>query len=311
MRNTIICILTLVVHSHLFAQNANWTFYKTTKKSRQHIVEINNDIAKVYQIGLYLDKAGSGPAILIIDTLYKKTEFEFSGKLYSFNATYNNNYLLTNQSKKLETEKVNDTNSIYTILNNAHYLKSYFDLSDSINKMFPLYYYSFRNGYYAWNRLSQKNYNYEEFKQNTNAEIKKLYDSIVNKQTNLANTTNFIIKNANQTDYTALRDSLRKLPIEFRSSSWYFGEAVYQISLTDPEYFFRIAEDFPSDKSIVFAAVDSDKNLVKRLKQVQGHDNIKKEFIKEYKFGKSMPYKIIGGYAVLGGLLTWLILNQK
>ena len=70
-------------------------------------------------------------------------------------------------------------------------------------------------------------------------------------------------------------------------------------------------EDFPSDKTIIYFAVDEDKELIKQLKQVQGFDKLKKEFSKEYKNNKTMGFKVISGYALLGILLTWLIVSQK
>jgi hypothetical protein len=43
---------------------------------------------------------------------------------------------------------------------------------------------------------------------------------------------------------------------------------------------------------------------------VQGYDDLKKEFFKDYKYGKTMPYRIFGTYAIFAGLLTWLIIAQ-
>ncbi len=309
MKTAIIFIFTISICFHLFGQNS--TFYKTTKKQGRYYIEIANEIVKVYKMGMYLDKGGTGPAILHIDTLNKKIENEFSGKYFSLKREDSKYILKTEKGKKLNTEIINDLKSIYFTLNNAYYLKSYFDLSERINKKFPLYHYTFRNGYYAWNKLTERNYNHETFKKTTANEVMLLYDSIFKYQTTLTNTTNFLIKNSNQIDYNTIRDSLRILPIEYSSNSWYFGSAVYQISKANPQNFYKILEDFPTNKTIIYFAVDEDKKLIEQLKQVSGHENLKKEFIKEYRFGKTMPYKIIGGYAVLGGLLTWLLLSQK
>jgi hypothetical protein len=120
----------------------------------------------------------------------------------------------------------------------------------------------------------------------------------------------FLIDNINNLNYSTIKDSLTDLPKEYRSGSWYFGNSVYEISKQKPDYFYRIAEDFPENQNIIFAAVSDDKQLVGELKNVQGYDNLKNEFIKDYNFGKSMNYKIIGVYVVLVGLLTWLIVSQ-
>jgi hypothetical protein len=82
------------------------------------------------------------------------------------------------------------------------------------------------------------------------------------------------------------------------------------MSKANQEYFFKLLQDFPTSKKFIYFAVDQDKELIKQLKQVQGYDDLKNEFFKENKSGKTMPYRVIGTYAIIGGLLTWLIIAQ-
>lgn len=195
-------------------------------------------------------------------------------------------------------------------MNNAYCLKSYFDLSDKLNKEFPLYHYTFRNGYYAWEKQTQKSINQTAFIQQTDKEIAIIYDSISKKQNAFTTTTNFITDNVKQANYTTLKDSISTLPIDWRQQNGYFDKSVYQMTKANPEYFYKLLQDFPSSKKFIYFAIDQDKELVKQLKQVQGYDDLKKEFLKDYKYGKTMPYRIIGTYAIIAGLLTWLIIAQ-
>ena len=93
--------------------------------------------------------------------------------------------------------------------------------------------------------------------------------------------------------------------------SAYYGKVVNAIAAQHPDYFFRLAEDFPQYQDIIFAAVGDNKDVLEGLKAAEGHDAIKKAFFKDRRFGKTMPYKIIGIYAVVIGLITLLIVSQK
>ena len=52
------------------------------------------------------------------------------------------------------------------------------------------------------------------------------------------------------------------------------------------------------------------KELVEQIKHVDGHDKLKKEFIKEYKEDKNFKYKVFLPYLIMGGLIAWLIIAQ-
>lgn len=218
--------------------------------------------------------------------------------------------MLTDKGKKHQTEPEEDLNKVNGELNNAYCLKSYFDLSDKLNKEFPLSHYTFRNGYYVWERHPNKTINHNRFIEQTDKEILMIYDSISRKETALIKTTNFITDNVGKANYSILKDSIRTLPIAYQSQSGYFDKSVYRMVKANPEYFYQLLQDFPTSKTFIYFAVDHDKELIKQLKQVQGYDDLKKEFLKDYKFGKSMPYKTIGIYAIFAGLLIWLIIAQ-
>jgi hypothetical protein len=304
----IITISFILLSIQLFGQTS--TYYKTIGKKNFHYVEFIDNKAIVYKMGRYLDKAGTGTAITFRDTLYKISQQEYKGTNYSL-IKVDDKYIVHNEkSKKQQIEQENNLDKVNTDLNNAYCLKSYFDLSEKLNKEYPLNHYTFRNGYYAWTNRVDKSINHTNFIEQIDKTIKHIYDSISTNQIKFTRTTEFIIRNIKKQNYSILKDSLKTLPINWRPQSGYFDKSVYQLVKSNPEYFYKLLQDFPNDKKFIWFAVDSDKELVKQLKQVQGYDELKKEFLKDYKFGKTMGYRIIGTYAVIAGLLTWLIIAQ-
>jgi hypothetical protein len=307
MRNLITILFSLLT-IQLFGQSS--TFYKTTGKKNFHYVEIIDNKAIVYKMGRYLDKAGTGAAITFSDTLYKNNQQEYKGTNYSLIKAEEHYKLQNDKIKTLQIEPESNFDKVNTDLNNAYCLKSYFDLSEKLNKEYPLNHYTFRNGYYAWTNRVDKSINHTNFIVQIDKTIKHIYDSISTNQIKFTRTTEFIISNIKKQNYSILKDSLKTLPINWRPQSGYFDKSVYQLVKSNPEYFYKLLQDFPNDKKFIWFAVDSDKELVKQVKQVQGYDELKKEFLKDYKFGKTMGYRIIGTYAIIAGLLTLLIIAQ-
>lgn len=300
-------ILTIFISFQIFGQNS--IFLKTTDKKNLHYIVFSSGNVKVYKMGKYFDKAGTAPAILQTDTLIFIKENEFQGKNYSLFKSETNYILTSNNGKNYRTGPESEV-KVNTELNNAYCVKSHIDLSHKLNKEFPLGHYTFRNGYYSWEKQSQKSINHTEFIQQTDKEIAIIYDSISKRHNAFTKTTNFITDNVKQANYIILKDSINKLPIDWRPQNGYFDKSVYQMSKTNPEYFYKLLQDFPTSKKFIYYAVDHDKELVKQLKQVQGYDDLKNEFFKDYRYGKTMPYRILGTYAIIGGLLAWLIIAQ-
>jgi len=262
-------------------------------------------------MGRYYDNAGSGSAINLIDTLAFTDQNEYKGNHYSLiknDTVYT--LIFKNGTIKFETEPEIDIDKVNLELNNAYLLKSYFDLSDKLNEEFSLYHYTFRNGFSAWRKQPNKNISHKEFIEKIDKEIAVIYDSISKKQIEFAKTTNFIIENVNQVNYSILKDSISTLPIDFKPKSGYFDKSVYLMTKADAKYFYKLLQDFPTSKKFIYYAVEKDKELVKQLKQIQGYDDLKKEFLKDYNYNKLELFRSIGIYGIIAGLLTWLIITQ-
>ncbi|MEP7142319.1 MAG: hypothetical protein ABI707_05595 [Ferruginibacter sp.] len=293
--------------------NATGTLFQTNSKTRLFYVDFKNSQAHVYEIGRYLDKAGTGNSIKSVDTLIQQSNEIYIGKHSKIIEENKKFYLVKefNKTKNFRIELVKDVEMANNNLNNAYYLDNYFKMSDELNKTYPLNHHSFRNGFYTWKELDNREEDYLMFREFARKRLKKIKDSISNLQDNCVSKTNYIIQNIKAFEYNTLKDSLVKLPAEFSSVSYYYSSVINEVAKQRPEYFFRLAEDFPKNRSLIFMAVEDNKEVVNGLSAVEGHNEIKKEFFKDRRFGKSMPYGIIGTYAVIGGLLAWLILSQK
>ena len=303
----------LLLHlSIAFTQSNNkTTFFQTNSKAHLYYVELDNTEAIVYQMGSYFDKAGTGSSIRMIDTLYKQATGNYTGKSTSIITENNKTWLITQHKKtrKYELNKVADLAEAYTHLNNAYYLGRYFALSDELNKSYPLNHFTFRGGFNAWEALENKNIDPTEFRIYADARMHYIKDSFSVVHDRHVLLTNHLIQQLKTIDYAVLKDSLATLPANFRGTGWYFGSVVNEVSKQRPEFFFRLAADMPQHRSIIFSAAEENKRVVGNLKVVEGHASVKKEFFKDRRFGKTMPYKAAGIYALVG-LIVLLISTQ-
>jgi ATP-dependent RNA circularization protein (DNA/RNA ligase family) len=145
----------------------------------------------------------------------------------------------------LETAKGAAFGSINNKLNNAYYLDHYFKMAHELNRSYPLNYHSFRNGFYSWEHIQNKEKDYRQFREIANVLLKGIKDSISLIQDNHVATTNYLIQNMNTVNYSTLKDSLTKLPPDYKSKSWYYGTVINEVAKQQPAYFFKLAEDFP------------------------------------------------------------------
>jgi hypothetical protein len=301
----LIHIILLLLTIKSFGQNV--LYYKTVGKTNVHYIEISREKIIIYNLGWTVDKAESGPIINNIDTLIKKDSNTFLGATYTIRVD-NNKYLLN--SPKFKSQEIiieSNLEKVYTELNNAYCLSSYFKLSNNLNKEFPMYHYSFRNGFYAWNIVANKSISPKIYKLNIDKTINLLYDSISSKQRTFTNTTNYILNNASLKNYNTLRDSLKTLPIDCKPNCGYFDKAVYSLSKSNPENIFKIIEDFPSSTTLIYFAVSNDKKLTKQIKSINIVSDAKKKFMVEYKNFNKFGLKTIGTGALSLGVLIGII----
>lgn len=291
--------------------NTTRTFLQTNNKLHLYYVELGDSAAYVFEMGRYLDKGGSGYAIDHTDTLSRQPTGNYLGKTTQIEKENNNYYLLTNlkKTKKFFIDAVKNISTVNIHLNNAYFLGSYFKLAEAINIKYPLQHQSFRNGFSAWDDLSNKEADVKLFRVFTDERLKKMKDSITHLQDGFTALANYIIRDGKTLQYQVLKDSLLKLPATFSGSGSYYGSVVSAIAKQNPAYFFRLAEDFPENRSLIFSAVPNDSELINGLKTVEGYDEIKKQFFKDRKFNKTIFYRIVGTYAVIAGVVALLIVS--
>jgi hypothetical protein len=314
MKLTTIIFLFLLSGAAIYAQDRGaGSFYQAKNWGRLYYADLNDATAYVYAMGGYLDKAGTGYSIRKTDTLTRQPDGSYNGGTTKIITENSKRWLVIEEKKarRLLLEPAKDAALVNTNLNNAYYLDSYFKMSEVLNKAYPLQHHSFRNGFYTWKNLPNKEMEYMLFKAFANGRLKSIRDSIGNVHDGYSALMNDIIQNLKTSSYDTLKARLTKLPAEYRSSSWYYGTVVNEAARQQPAYFFRLAADFPANRSLIFMAVEDDKAVVKGLKAAEGQDEMKKAFFKDRRFGKTMPYKTVGIYAVAAGLITWLIVSQK
>ncbi|MBL7854918.1 MAG: hypothetical protein JNL17_11000 [Cyclobacteriaceae bacterium] len=267
-----------MIWSQSWAQSQNSIFLRTHNKTRLYCVELQAHQAKVYKMVYIMDKAGSGPVIQKIDTLDKSSSTQYFSNDHQLVVDGKNQQLRVSK-KVLPLTSVN-TSSAHYELNKGYHLKKYFGLSDTLNKKYPLYHYSFRNGFYSWDAIPVKDANPEIFRSNTDREVKKVYDSLDTEQSRYVRMTNFLLANLRELSDSTLIDSLASLPRGQTIPAKYFGTVVYEVARQKPNSYFRVADAFPSNWSIIFGAVQHDKRVVKSLRKAEGSPKTKDAFFK-------------------------------
>lgn len=261
--------------------------FEFKNKLRLYYVDTRQEFVYVYEMGGYFDKAGSGYAISWTDTLTKQSNGQLTGRksrLAIENGRYN---LFVNggkgKQKKYLLSTVHDMAEANKDLNNAYYLGNYFAVARALNEAYKLHHHSFRNGYYTWDSLPNKEMDYVQFRAFADQKLQQVVDSVSTVQDRYVATTNYIIGNLSTINYDRLKDSIQTLPIDYMPNNAYHGTAVIAIAKQKPEYFFRLAKDFPGWHTLMYYAVDRDKEAMASLKAMEGYADIKKAI-----FGRKM-----------------------
>lgn len=266
----------------------------------------------VYRFQKYLDKAGSGPSLLYADTLTPQqdnNEIRYVGqqvRLTQTNQQWQLHFTDGKRTKTLSLYLVTDTNQANSTLNNAYWLDHFSAMSKAINDAFPLYHYSFREGFNRWKLLGNKTMHPPHFSLYADRIIKGIQDSVVNIQTPYAAITNYLIQHLATMDYPALKDSLLKLPDNLYEHGRYFTQVANALAINRPEQYFQLAEDLPAKQSIIFDAAN-DKGLVKKLKAYPTNSPAKKAFIKHKKSDRNSLIGSLAAGAAGAALMVYSI----
>lgn len=284
MKHLLLYLSLCLVGFGSIGQEANREYYEPISKRENTIVAINDSIAEVYTLVHIIDVAGRGNRLKKIDTLFKISNSGFLGPTYSL-VIENESYLMnTNTGESLKIKIVESAKETTTKLNFAYYLGGYIDLSERIDSRYPHYHYSFRNGFYNWEKLSYKERDTKKFQELAKKELVHTYNEIVEFQNQIVKKFDYIIEHSNSLDYQSILDTLRFLHCSFLIdyNNRYFYEAIPKVCNANPEYFYRLVEDIRGASHQIYSAIRMDKELFKRIKKVPGY-NFRQDFLRPFK----------------------------
>jgi hypothetical protein len=300
--------------------NNEKVFLASEGKYSKYYVEIDKNKGYVITLNSYIDKAGRYYVTTFLDTLFKSednNEFLFIGsksKIQSINKETNIVIIekLQEKIKSIKLDTIYDLNSAFIDINNGIWWNVFLEMCSEINKRFPLHHYSFRNGFGYWESFTNKNENFKSFQDFANNKAKFIKDSLTFLNTPLVDLTNELLLEIDTIKYDHLKVKLMKLPMDYKSNSWYFGKVLNALCNSRPEYFYKLVEDMPEKKEMLFRMADSDKNTRKKLKKVETDSPMKKEFIK-YRRGETafavwgITFYTAGMIAFWGGIIYLIV----
>ena len=319
MNYILLLVAVLSIQLNVVAQTSGKrVIMEASERANHYYVDLHETDALVFEMETFLHGPEMGYAIRNIDTLIRQSNGAYAGRQMKIikkkDALL---YLIRESKKKKEIPLVNvaDSASANAHLNNAYYLERYFEMSKEINNVFPLWNGSW-DRFSTWQSLNNKVINYRAFRAFADERIKLMKDSIVEEQNRCTVLMNYLIQNIATINYMALRDSVAKLLVNHSSAYFpkvvhhehrleflsinhsiaYFQKVIYQVAKEQPEFFFRLAEEYTSkDQYYFFNSIGAhDKDVLAKLKLVEGHDKIKKAFFKDIKFRKRMPFVAVG-----------------
>ena len=281
----------------------------TAGKRPAYYIDVTPTAAYVYHMGIYYSKFGEGPSIRKTDTLFRQPDNSYRNNAIKLTHEKGKPILIVRErkTKNVQIDTVRNLNAAFSELNRAHFVTAYFAMCDRLDSLYPLHYHSRWSAMAGWRNIQEKESDYQEFKAVAAKYFTHVEDSISRQDAQYTALTNFLLDGMETMNYNTFRDSLVKLPITSNADQKYFSTVVKRVAAEKPDYYFRLAEDLP-DKDVLFWII-YDKKLIRQLKQVPGHDAVKKDFARHQRQDTLFKYYAIGMNAILAGLVVWLIVR--
>ncbi|MEO8404275.1 MAG: hypothetical protein ABI480_06760 [Chitinophagaceae bacterium] len=284
------------------------TILTSIDKKRTFYIDLNEQSGTVYQLGRWIDPAGSAWSIIHTDTIEsatgkggllfsgKKTAIrKLEGKLYVMSVTHKGRVKMT----RIDT--IGNTHPVTAKINNAYWWTNFLKMSDSLNARFTSFHYTFRYGFGLWNSFHNKEIPFREFRIYADNKLKQIRDSIATVHTPYDALTNETVNTISTIDYSLLKENVAKLATDDLSKRGYLFKIINSICINRPELFFKLADDMPDKRQNLFYAVDG-KTSINNLKAVETSSPSKKEFFRQKKIDRRMTIGMIGA-AVAGAAL--------
>jgi len=266
----------LILAGNLFGQISEPNLYEVSKAFKKIYTDNQKNFIIAYDMGKYLDPAGVGSSIRKTDTLFLQSDNSYKGKEFKIENITNQLYITSLTKKKSKQYKlsiVENRKTAYQDLNNAYYLDNYFAMSERLNKKYELNHYSFRNGFYSWEKATNKEINYLEFRKLADTEIQQTEDSISKRQEQLVTQTKYLVDNVDKLTYAEFKDGIIRIPAEFAYQSSYYKTVVNKISKSKQDYVITLYKDFPENRTLIEFAIEKDKPLLQKLKAIKKSEN--------------------------------------
>lgn len=283
MKQPVVVVLFMIIAAGLQAQDVSGIQYLKGKiKGRLYYIQVQDNRARLFKMGRYLDKAGTGFSIISIDTLRQQGDGVFATDKMQLKKEGDKYEVTLHGNKRDHFDlKPADTEKVKTDINNGYYLKNYFAMTDELNKEYQLQHYSFRAGFGSWRTIpdAQKSQDIDQFRLFADSQLQQIRDSVSRQHTAYENIMGTILEKMPGIEYRTLLDGVKQLPAEWAGTSHYFSTVIHEVSAKRPEFFFRLAQDLPaSERSLIFYSASHKKEVRDKLREVEGDPAIKKAF---------------------------------
>jgi hypothetical protein len=283
-------------------------------KNRVFYIELNEQSGTVYQLGRWVDPAGSAYSItntVTIENATGKGGLLFNGKNIAIRRLQNNLYIISTtrkgRIKMTEIDTVSNEHPVNEKINNAYWWTNFLKMDDSLNKRFTSYHYSFRNGFGLWNSFKNKEIPFQEFRVYADNKLKEIRDSIVTAHTPYVALADETVNTISTINYSLLKENVAKFATDDASARGYLYKIVNSVCINRPELFFKLADDMPEKRQKLFDVVDG-KASVSQLKAIETDSPSKKEFFKQKKSDKRMTIGMIGAAVAGAALLAFSLI---
>ncbi|MDJ1468134.1 hypothetical protein QNI19_16275 [Cytophagaceae bacterium DM2B3-1] len=292
--------------------NSKKLFLSSTKKTHTVFIEINDQSAYLFRLGYWNKPMGSSYSLIQTDTLSRQRSTDtylFIGTNTKIQKDQNKLYVLLSDTPdkkvlKIEIDTVTNETEINQYINNGYWHTNFSTLSVEVNAMYPIDHYSFYEGYRYWDRFTNTQDYYQDFRVFADNRLKIIRDSVIEAKSSRSQLTQHTVNNISTISYTELKNNLIELSDD--SERRYFSAIVHAVCMQRTDLLFKLADDNPSLKEKLLYSIQG-KEAIQKIRATETNSTFKREVIKDRRQTTAMLIKIGTLYAALGVLVVYLI----
>lgn len=292
MRNTLFLLLIFAPTLAALTQStpkSDWL--QPVKKRYATVIEKEGDRYLVYRLGYWIDKAGSGYNLISTDTLRKTA--------VAGNDHWENGYLLLSKTgestftleapngkqlggKKIEMKPAVSSLPLQEKVNNGYFWQNFSQLSDSLNKQWPLQDFHWRDGFIYWENFQAKDLPLREFEAVLQPLFQYIWDSVGDINKVYQRQLDYISNNISTITLQTAVDTIKALPTWWGDT--YLQKATLLIGNNRPELFFPLADADSARRGYYFYAIQEFDEVKEKLRQLPPDNSpSRKEYYKHHK----------------------------